>query len=235
MKAPPPVASTCGPLSSRRAITRASPARKSGSPWVAKISGIGHAGRLLDLGVGIDERDAEPQRQPPADRRLAGAHHADQHDRARARAPPRAPARSWRRRLPRTSRCPPWRPSACGAMPPARRVSGSCSSTWTCSQAPVAQDGHPGAINHAGIEPDLSGTGRRSLSAGSRHVVVSPLFVRRAAERGVAMPSLFRFLALGRRPGRRDLRRHVRAGELVRSAAARDHGVDPARPFAKQQ
>ena len=40
MKAPPPVASTCGPPSSRRAITRASPARKYGSPWAAKISAI---------------------------------------------------------------------------------------------------------------------------------------------------------------------------------------------------
>ena len=40
MKAPPPVASTCGPLSSSRAITRASPARKYGSPCAAKISGM---------------------------------------------------------------------------------------------------------------------------------------------------------------------------------------------------
>ncbi len=40
MKAPPPVAMTAGPLLSSRAITRASPSRKYGSPWVAKISGI---------------------------------------------------------------------------------------------------------------------------------------------------------------------------------------------------
>ena len=38
--APPPVASTCGPLSSRRAMTRASPLRKSASPWRAKISAM---------------------------------------------------------------------------------------------------------------------------------------------------------------------------------------------------
>ncbi len=44
----------------------------------------GHAGGLFDLGVGIDERNAEPGRQPAADRRLARAHHADQHDRAAA-------------------------------------------------------------------------------------------------------------------------------------------------------
>ena len=40
MNAPPPVASTTGPLSRMRAITRASPSRKYGSPWVSKISGI---------------------------------------------------------------------------------------------------------------------------------------------------------------------------------------------------
>ena len=33
----------------------------------------------------------------------------------------------------------------------------------------------------------------------------------------------------GRDPGRPDLRRHVRAGALVRSETARDHGLDPAR------
>ena len=40
MNAPPPVASTCGPLSSSRAMTRVSPARKYGSPCALKISGI---------------------------------------------------------------------------------------------------------------------------------------------------------------------------------------------------
>src|SRR5882672_1293246 len=40
MKAPPPVAITAGPLSSSRAITRASPSLKYGSPWVSKMSGI---------------------------------------------------------------------------------------------------------------------------------------------------------------------------------------------------
>ncbi len=38
MKAPPPVARTCGPLLSRRAITFASRSRKNASPWSAKIS-----------------------------------------------------------------------------------------------------------------------------------------------------------------------------------------------------
>ena len=44
MKAPPPVASTCGPPSSSRAITRASPARKYGSPWRRENLRDGHAG-----------------------------------------------------------------------------------------------------------------------------------------------------------------------------------------------
>ena len=44
--------------------------------------GDGAAGRQLDLGVGVAERQAEPGRQPPADRGLAGAHQPDQHDAA---------------------------------------------------------------------------------------------------------------------------------------------------------
>ena len=87
MKAPPPVASTCGPPSSSRAITR----RLAGAEIRLAVGGEDlrdrHAGGLLDLGVGIDERQAEARRQPAADRRLAGAHHADQHDRARPQAP----------------------------------------------------------------------------------------------------------------------------------------------------
>ena len=44
----------------------------------------GHAGGFFDLDVGIDERNAEPAGKPAADRRLARAHHADQHHRAAA-------------------------------------------------------------------------------------------------------------------------------------------------------
>ena len=36
--------------------------------------------RLLDLAVGVDEGQAETDCEPPADRRLAGAHHADHDD-----------------------------------------------------------------------------------------------------------------------------------------------------------
>ena len=36
----------------------------------------------LDLGVGVNEGEAELRRQPFSDRRLAGAHHPDEHDRS---------------------------------------------------------------------------------------------------------------------------------------------------------
>ena len=41
----------------------------------------------LDLRVGVDERQAEPLRQTAADGGLAGAHHADQHDRTPGERP----------------------------------------------------------------------------------------------------------------------------------------------------
>ena len=40
-----------------------------------------HAGRSLDLGVGVHKTQSEALREPPANRRLAGAHHPHQHDR----------------------------------------------------------------------------------------------------------------------------------------------------------
>jgi hypothetical protein len=46
--------------------------------------GNGHARRRFDLGVGVVEGQAEARGEPPADRGLARAHHADQHDRARS-------------------------------------------------------------------------------------------------------------------------------------------------------
>ena len=42
-----------------------------------------HAGRRLDLGIGIEKRQPQPRRQPPSDGGLAGTHHAHQHDRTR--------------------------------------------------------------------------------------------------------------------------------------------------------
>jgi hypothetical protein len=47
--------------------------------------GDGHAGGRLDLGIGVDERQPEPRRQTLADRALARAHHADEHDGALAK------------------------------------------------------------------------------------------------------------------------------------------------------
>ena len=43
-----------------------------------------HAGRRLDLGIGVEKRQPQPRRQPPPDGGFAGAHHADQHDRTRS-------------------------------------------------------------------------------------------------------------------------------------------------------
>jgi hypothetical protein len=43
--------------------------------------GGGEAGRVLDLGVAVHERQAEPARQAAADGRFADAHQADEHDR----------------------------------------------------------------------------------------------------------------------------------------------------------
>jgi hypothetical protein len=42
----------------------------------------GHAGGRFDLGIRVAEGQAEPRREPLADRRLAGAGHADEHHRA---------------------------------------------------------------------------------------------------------------------------------------------------------
>ena len=96
MKAPPPVASTCGPPSSRRAITRARRRENTARRGLAKISGM-----VMPAAFSISpsaSTNGMPSRcgQPPADRGLAGAHHADQHDRAAAQrrhdgfAPPAA-------------------------------------------------------------------------------------------------------------------------------------------------
>lgn len=52
-----------------------------------------HAGRFFDLGVGIDEGPAQRPGEPAADRGLARAHHADEHDGARLPAP------GWRARV----------------------------------------------------------------------------------------------------------------------------------------
>ena len=67
MKAPPPVASTCGGSSSSRAITRRSPSRNCRLAVTLEDLGDGAAGGRLDLVVGIDERQTQAGRQPAAD------------------------------------------------------------------------------------------------------------------------------------------------------------------------
>ena len=46
--------------------------------------GDGEVGGLLDLRIGVEEGQVQEVGEPPADARLAGAHHADQHDAALA-------------------------------------------------------------------------------------------------------------------------------------------------------
>jgi hypothetical protein len=42
----------------------------------------GHPGSAFNFGIGIDERNSQSGSEPPTDRRLAGSHHTDEHDRA---------------------------------------------------------------------------------------------------------------------------------------------------------
>ena len=84
MKAPPPVASTIGPV-----------LQQAGDDPPLAVAEVGlavdredvrdrHAGGRLDLVVGVAEGQAEALREAAADGALAGAHQADEHDRARA-------------------------------------------------------------------------------------------------------------------------------------------------------
>ena len=86
MKAPPPVAKTCGPLCRRRASTRASPLRKYASPLRAERSPEWSCrppsrSQNRHRQKGIDKRPSKPA----ADRRFTYAHHADKDDRARSK------------------------------------------------------------------------------------------------------------------------------------------------------
>ena len=85
MKAPPPVASTCGPLSSSRAITLRLAVAELRLAVLVENVGDRHAGRRSRSRC-RHRRKAAPSRagslRPTED--LAGAHHADQHDRAAA-------------------------------------------------------------------------------------------------------------------------------------------------------
>jgi hypothetical protein len=59
MKAPPPVASTCGPPSKQARDHARLAAAEIGLAVAGENVGNAHAGRLLDLGIGVDERDTE--------------------------------------------------------------------------------------------------------------------------------------------------------------------------------
>ena len=66
-------------------MTRRSPARKSALAVFLEELGDRAAGGALDLVVGVDERQAEPHRQPLADGALACAHQAHEGHGARQR------------------------------------------------------------------------------------------------------------------------------------------------------
>ena len=68
--------------SSSRAITRASPLRKSASPWRAKMSAMLMPAAFSISASASTKGMAEPRREPAADRGFADPHHADEHDRA---------------------------------------------------------------------------------------------------------------------------------------------------------
>ncbi len=55
----------------------------------------GHAGGGLDLGIGIDERNAEPGREPASDRGFSRTHHADEHDGAASERADEPGLRRW--------------------------------------------------------------------------------------------------------------------------------------------
>ena len=89
--APPPVARTMGGPSSRRRITRASPARNLLLAQGGEDFRHRHPGRLFDLDVPVREGQLQPVGQTSPHRRFAHPHQADQGygaARPRIRTPP---------------------------------------------------------------------------------------------------------------------------------------------------
>ena len=70
MKAPPPVASTLRAAVEQPLDDAALAVAEIGLAVGLEDLGDGGVRRLLDLGVGVDEGEAEPRRQPAADRRI---------------------------------------------------------------------------------------------------------------------------------------------------------------------
>ena len=86
MNAPPPSARTCfWPLEQARDHLTLLLAKRR-LPDLGEDVGDGRAGGRLDRRIGVLERPSQGPRQTLADGGLAGAHHADQHDRAIERA-----------------------------------------------------------------------------------------------------------------------------------------------------
>ena len=86
MNAPPPVASTSGVAGQQPPHHPALALAELALAVAVEHLGDGAAGGLLDLGVGVAERQPEPRGQAAADRGLARAHQPDQHDGAAGRA-----------------------------------------------------------------------------------------------------------------------------------------------------
>ena len=82
MKAPPPVAMTRGPFRQQPRHDAALAVAKIRLAVARKDLWDRHSGGQFDFRVEIDELQTQPLRQPAADRRLAGAHDADEHDRS---------------------------------------------------------------------------------------------------------------------------------------------------------
>ena len=83
-KTPPSARSSISPTSS------ASIARNASSPCSAKQRSIGMPMCSAIDGVGVGDLEPERSREAARGRRLAGAHEADEHERAAGRGPQRA-------------------------------------------------------------------------------------------------------------------------------------------------
>ncbi len=104
--APPPVAMTFGGPLDQPGDDAALAVAEMGLAEALEDLGDRQAAGALDLGVGIDERQAEPRRQPPPDGRLARPHQPDEDDRphaARAPAGGRELPSGFLRRTPRSA------------------------------------------------------------------------------------------------------------------------------------
>ena len=80
MKAPPPVARTCAPFSSKRENHAAFAITEMGFAMFGKNIGDGFAGGFFNFSVGIDEGQAHAFGQPAANGGFTCPHQTHQHD-----------------------------------------------------------------------------------------------------------------------------------------------------------